>query len=281
MKLYIIVLSLILSDSLFSQTTINLPANTDNSMYSESGSLSNGAGDFLFAGRNGQSNIRRALIKFDLSSIPSGSTISAVTLTLRGSNGGPSAVELHRLTSDWGEGASDAAGPEGMGAMAQPNDATWLNTFFSALFWTTPGGDFASTISAVTNVDEGVTSSWTSTQMIDDVQQWIDGANPNFGWIMIGDEINAGEAVRMNSRENSSNPPNLSITYTTGCVMDDTLMGTINSGTYQVSNDLTVTNGLINPGAMVIMIAGNSITINGDTEFSIGAEIELNIGPCP
>ena len=49
------------------------------------GALSNGSGAFLFAGVNGSiggNRIMRALIAFDLSSIPAGSTIDSVSLLM-------------------------------------------------------------------------------------------------------------------------------------------------------------------------------------------------------
>ena len=64
------------------QTTVSLTAVADNTMYSESGNVSNGAGTFCFTGRTNNGDIRRALVRFDLSSIPAGSTIDSVSLAL-------------------------------------------------------------------------------------------------------------------------------------------------------------------------------------------------------
>ncbi|MGH7754539.1 MAG: hypothetical protein ACREN5_17170, partial [Gemmatimonadales bacterium] len=63
--------------------TVNIAASKDNTLYSEDGNFSNGAGQHLFAGRTGGTNTRRALIAFDVArSIPAGSTITAAKLTL-------------------------------------------------------------------------------------------------------------------------------------------------------------------------------------------------------
>ena len=107
-------------------STIVLGTSKDNTLYSESGALSNGAGVYFFAGElgtTGHSAIRRGVIAFDIAdSIPAGSTINSVTLTLHVSRTAPSfaalTVELHRLLADWGEGTSDAGTPGGMGAPA-------------------------------------------------------------------------------------------------------------------------------------------------------------------
>src|SRR5262249_23694516 len=89
----------------------------DNSLiYSADGSLSNGAGQGLFAGRTNQgspTDQRRALFAFDVSSIPSGSIINSVTITLyldRSSDSQSRNASFYRMLKDWGEGTSDAGG---------------------------------------------------------------------------------------------------------------------------------------------------------------------------
>ena len=88
------------------------------------GRLGNGAGRYLFIGRTWDENgidklLRRALIKFDLSSIPTGSTIQSASFSFSIDQVPPAAtsaiINLHELTQDWGEGASNAPGAEGRG----------------------------------------------------------------------------------------------------------------------------------------------------------------------
>ena len=50
--------------------TVILSASKDNTIYSESGAESNGAGDYLFAGETKDATLRRALIAFPIASIP-------------------------------------------------------------------------------------------------------------------------------------------------------------------------------------------------------------------
>jgi spore coat protein A len=51
--------------------------------------------------------------------------------------------------------------------------------------------------------------------MVGDVQQWLDQAETNFGWIVIGDESGTKNAKRFNSRENAGGGrPSLFIVYT-------------------------------------------------------------------
>jgi hypothetical protein len=74
------------------------------------------------------SELRRGVLAFDIAgSIPPGSTITAVTLSLNMSmtiDPTPRTVELHKLLADWGEGTSHAPGGEGDGAPATTNDTT-------------------------------------------------------------------------------------------------------------------------------------------------------------
>ena len=200
--------------------SVTLPAAKDNTIYEETNAsqqLSNGQGSFLFVGRTGQPRTRRALIAFDLSSIPQNATINGVTLTLFASKAADSAsgnVSLHKVTRDWGEGASNASGEEGGGAPAQTGDATWLHNFFNSSTWMTSGGDFASASSATTTV--GATNraySWSGSGLVADVQSWLSNPTTNFGWAILGNENGDETANRFNSSENSSNPPVLTVTY--------------------------------------------------------------------
>ena len=79
--------------------TVTIPPNKDNTLYeSATGTVSNGAGSYFFAGatRNGQ--IRRGAISFDVAgNIPAGSTITGVVLTLHVSRTKHSTLETVQL----------------------------------------------------------------------------------------------------------------------------------------------------------------------------------------
>ena len=185
-----------------------LTPSRDNTLYEDpAGGVSNGAGEHLFAGRTASGSRRRALLAFDVAgSIPPGSTIDAAALTLNVSNVPPVVaavdVELRRALADWGEGASDAPGPEGFGAPAAPGDATWLHTFHPTDFWAAPGGDFAAAASAVELVTGLGPVTWGSTaEMVADVQEWLDAPAGNFGWLIYGEGFGSQTAKRYDSRE--------------------------------------------------------------------------------
>jgi hypothetical protein len=197
--------------------TVSLSPQKDNTLYEDvAGQTSNGQGVFFFAGKTNVPSLRRGLIAFDLSSIPTNATITDATLTLflSQTHGGDTAVSLSKVSRDWGEGASDAGDPGGFGVQAETNDATWLHTFYDTSFWTTPGGDFSPTLSATTTVSTvDTTYTWSGSGLRADVAAWVSNPASNFGWVILGNEVDAGSAERFNTGENSSNPPQLTVTY--------------------------------------------------------------------
>lgn len=182
--------------------------------------LSSGVGDGIFAGRTSSqtaSVIQRGLIRFDVSGIPCGATVTGVTLTLtleRGnSDAGP--MELHRMSGAWGEGASNALG--GSGAPSKAGDASWQHRVYPGTLWTNEGGDFAAAVSASTTV--GLTPGpygWSGAGLVADVNAWRAAPSTNFGWVLKGDELTLGSARKFVSREGFSveGHPTLRVEYT-------------------------------------------------------------------
>src|SRR5438046_1225215 len=207
---------------LASATIINIHPIKDNTLYEfdpAEGDRSNALGNHFFAGETAMGELRRGVLAFDIAgSIPPGSTILGVTLSLntsRTASDTPRNVELHKLLADWGEGTSVAPGEEGDGAPATTNDATWRHRFFDTVFWATEGGDFSATITASQSVGPVGQYTWSSAQMVADVQSWVNNPASNFGWLVLGDESVAGSAKRFDTRESAS-PPVLTIEYRSG-----------------------------------------------------------------
>lgn len=184
---------------------------------------SNGKGFYLFSGNTSNNFSRRALIAFDLSTVPKGVTILSATLELTISKtlSGPKNQSLYLLTGNWGEGTTDALGQEGAGINAAAGDATWISNFHLTSIWTAPGaeGDYVTTPSASAPAgSEGTKVVFTDPRMVNDVQNWIDASLPNYGWILIGDESGASTSKRYNSADNTEVPsgerPRLFISYT-------------------------------------------------------------------
>jgi hypothetical protein len=200
-----------------------ITATRDNTLYENiNGDISNGSGEHFFVGRTGvelSGRIMRGLVAFEIvEQIPQGVIITDVRMTLHMSrtSSGPQVVDLHRVTTNWGEGTSDAPNNEGSGAQATNFDATWVHTFYPNSLWTNTGGDFVGSSSAAQMVDTVGFYTWGSTtEMIADVQNWIDNPSENFGWLLMGNESSEQTSKRFDSKENITlaNRPVIIITY--------------------------------------------------------------------
>jgi len=208
----------------------------DNTIYEDRATNSNGGQDLIFTGTTA-SSIRRALLQFDVSQIPAGSTIQSVELLLELDLSGPQASNqqihsLHRLSREWGEGTADSSNPDppsspnpgGLGAPARDGDATWNQAKYNQVDWDTAGGDFIAVPSATFTINRYNSAappdniytfgSEASPDIVGDVQAWVDDPTTNFGWIFIGDESGSRNARRFYSREATSGTrPRLNITY--------------------------------------------------------------------
>lgn len=221
--LLFIVIILLFGISMKAQNSISINPIKDNTLYENAaGGISNGAGDHFYVGETSQGLKRRALLKFDIApNVPKGTDILKATLTLSmdKASAGSNTIELHVLTTDWGEGASVAFETAGVGggsgAAAQANDATWLYTFYNSSSWITPGGDFNPLVSASASVSETGNYSWTSSQLAADVQNWLNTPASNFGWCLVGNETTQRTSKRFASREfvTTGNRPLLTIVY--------------------------------------------------------------------
>lgn len=202
--------------------TAVLTSVADNTLIEDpNGTYSAGAAQYFFAGRvgvNGASTLRRGALRFDLSSIPAGSTITSVSLRMYCSAAGASTsqnIVLKRFFASWGEGASVAFG--GGGALSATNDVTWQHRFYPSTPWTTPGGLFSATPSATRAVTVIGTYTWASTaQLVADVQDFVNNPASNFGWCVQGNEGTLQSVKRFDSRESTAVTarPQLTVVYT-------------------------------------------------------------------
>src|SRR5262249_47012108 len=171
-------------------STVVLGPSKDDTLYqSSTGGISNGAGSYFIAGETNGGLVRRGVIAFDIAgNIPAGATINSVSLRLLMSQtiAATATVQLARMSADWGEGTSNADSNPGQGTTATTNDATWVYRFYNTATWTNAGGEFVSTVSASTSVGSVGSYTWGSTsQMVTDVQGWLDTPGSNFGWIVL------------------------------------------------------------------------------------------------
>jgi len=186
---------------------VEVVAARDNTLYEDAtGAFSNGAGAFMFSGVNASEAERRALVLFDLApAIPPGSVVTSATLTLHCSRSVAASGEfaVHRVTADWGEGASNAGDPGGQGTASQSGDATWRHRFYPDVPWSSAGGDYVATASASRDVGAFGPYAWTGAGLVNDVQAWIDAPATNFGWIILNATGSPRNARRWDTRENA------------------------------------------------------------------------------
>ncbi len=189
--------------------TVSIGPKKNNTIYSESENT-NGGGQYFFAGTTRLNAYRRSIISFDVAgNVPAGSTIDSATLTLRMSmtNAGaqPVVVHLHRCLRPWGEGTVRGGSGEGGGGPPHDGDATWSFNVFNTSRWNAPGGDYSSASSGSTLVANAVAFySWSSPEMAQDVQSWLDADETNFGWVVLaeGEGQPPITAKRFDSRNN-------------------------------------------------------------------------------
>jgi len=189
---------------------------------------SDGSGISFSAGWTGgqKTQIQRGLIQFDLSALPSGANIISVSLDLYVTSVPARAyrdnlfwlVAVTGLSQPWGEGGSNDTN-----TFPQPPDATWFHSQYdpsnpgtpashvdaagkwkpfaagAAGFWPEHEGylgadrlqgtePFLSPASSQSVGRSVGYVTWSTSQMLADVQQWASNPGANFGWIVVGEE---------------------------------------------------------------------------------------------
>ena len=198
----------------------------DTTIFSNATGNSNGADPVLVIGKTYINGYRRAVLRFDVTSIPSGATVTSATVRFRDVSpsgvGGASApgtqltgsqtFQFRRLTTSWIEG--DANGSSGIGSSTNVNGGATFNSP-----WSTNGGDFVAT-SATIFVDNSPGDFVTSGSVVSDVQAWVDGTSNN-GWLLRSSvETSGGSGTAtikwLSSSEatTTSHRPRLSVDYT-------------------------------------------------------------------
>ena len=222
-------------------TAVSLTPAKDNSLIQyQAPQYSGGASPYIYVGvEHFSGTLMRGLVDFNVAgSIPAGSTINSVSLTVSmvltsSTTTVTPTVGLHDVLQNWGQGTGVPTAFMPPFSPTTTNDATWTNTFYPNQSWNTPGGDFSSTVSgtAVFGAD-GTNSTFNSTsQMVADVQSWLNNPSANFGWLMQGDETqNSGKMI---GSMHSSNPPTLTIDYTAPAAPPDLVVSSSHTGSFR------------------------------------------------
>ncbi|OEC01259.1 hypothetical protein GY31_13200 [Lysinibacillus sphaericus] len=186
-------------------------ANMEDTTIRSAAPTQTGGNDFeLGVGTAVGGNTVRSLLKFDLSVVPSSTTIVSADLNLWFSstnNNSPISINLHNVTSPWEE-----------------NQASW--TYAKTIpytTWKTAGGDFSTnTIGSVKNIGTPPTNiadamvNWKVPLNV--VQGWINNPSTNYGFLLKGDNEATQIYKKFASSEQSTlnqYKPQLVVTYKT------------------------------------------------------------------
>ena len=180
--------------------TVSIPCQRHNTLYQESGDLSDGVGPTIIAGREDFDytfSLRRGLVRFAVDIyIPAGSTITNVQLVLNCARSeSNAATSLLRVTQGWGAASSDAGYPGDAGALARPGDATWVYRSWPGSPWTTAGGDFSAVVASIPTTPLGTVTIGSTSSTVNEVQSWLNTPASNFGWLLVGNESTSNAAT--------------------------------------------------------------------------------------
>jgi glucose/arabinose dehydrogenase len=250
-------------------TALTLTAAKDNTIFQEA-ELSNGAGDWIFAGATDPSKnnaaLRRALVSWNLATVPAGATIATASVTMKMDRTISPAYDfsLHKLLANWGEGTSNAAVQEGDGAVATATDVTWNKPFFGQVAaWITPGGDFSPARSATTSVNtetsvSGGIYTWAAPGLAADVNAWLANSATNFGWMLKGDV----ESVVKAGTTGAAGQMTITVVDTDGLVSGMVVEGT------GIGVGAKIAPGGINTGTFVVTLTvANTTAVSGSAFF--------------
>ncbi len=240
-------------------------------------------------GNLGSPGVRRALLRFDLGSIPNGAVITSAVLRVKatkipgGLTGPPvdSTFDLFRLEASWGEGTK--IGPNGAAATA--GESTWTARQLGTSTWTTPGAadDAAGTSSASVPVDSTLNAFYAfgGPGTVSDVQFWLTNAAQNFGWLLRSrDEV--GKTVRgFGSRESGADAPKLEVGYSPAAGPNTpptvALSSPADGATFTAPATLTITAEASDTDGFVTNVSffANGVLLGSDSEspYSITADL--------
>lgn len=180
---------------------VNIASDADTTIFIGTISPGSSDGPEFVSGSTPAGGIGRALLHFDVSSIPTNALIDSASVTVsvtKKSSQAPGAnsYDLCLVTRDWSESA-----------------ASW-GAATATTSWTSTGGDYEEA-SASVNIDTG-TGTFSSSGLMADVQAWVHGGVSNAGWLMrASSEVEGASGRRFASHEypTPGSRPTLTVTY--------------------------------------------------------------------
>jgi hypothetical protein len=185
--------------------TSYINASEDNELYSKETGKNYGSCKDLYVGVAVANELSRALLKFNMSSLPANAVITDayVELTKTGGSNTAANFAVHRVTKAWTEGISSCSGSTGASSWSQRQSGT---------AWTTAGGDYNATPESTISVGNNAKYAW---NVKDLVLGWQNGTIPNNGILLkMVSESTINEKKFASSEEgDATERPVLVITY--------------------------------------------------------------------
>lgn len=186
---------------------VTLAASQDTWIDSSGSGAANYGGSQSFTVTNG-GKAGRALVRFDLGTVPAGTLLTSATLKLWVGSFSPkvdSILTVYKVWDPWVEGTRDGSG--------SADGATWKtrdgSNAWSAGFGIVTGFDLGVPSSATT-LPSSFSSGWVEWNVTPLAQRWVDGVSPNYGAAVM---IDTASEVIFNSREWTIYQPQLVLTY--------------------------------------------------------------------
>jgi len=213
------------------------PSSQDTLINGQFPGLNYGGGAELIVRAASATESYRVLVQFDLSSIPSGSTVTSATLKLyyyRWTTNDPAGRTFwaYRLTQSWTE----------MGACWSRYDGTNL--------WLNPGGDYTLEGGTSATVPSGF--GWMSWAVTDIVKTWVEDSEPNCGFLIKdATEDAAGQAWYMAyyhslESEETELQPILEVNYTPSSTIESCDSFGTTKDTFDLDNNVYVKGSIPN-----------------------------------
>lgn len=217
------------SDTLTFQDGISPDASydgtTDAILASDADSNANLGGYETLENYYGSSEVRRTLLRWDISEIPAGATIESASVELYRHDGYAESeleIGMYVVTREWTEGTGNDFWP---GGGYIPDGVTW-STCDGSDAWSSAGGDYDTTTdygngangivdTATLPIDTG--NGWISMDATGAVRDWVENGRPNYGLLL---RPLSGEYTyhyfRSRNDGTAAERPRLAVTYSYG-----------------------------------------------------------------